>query len=54
MKLFVAVVCNSYNWSNFFNTKRHPLKMEFQYISFCKLPFSRFMYSLCENENIPM
>ena len=29
--------------------KKHPLKMDFQYISFRKLPFCRSMYSeLCE------
>ena len=28
--------------------------MEFKYILSRKRPFSRFMHSLCKNENIPM
>ena len=28
--------------------------MDFKYILSHKRPFSRFMYSLCKNENIPM
>ena len=28
--------------------------MEFKYILSRKQPFSRFMHSLCKNENIPM
>ena len=39
---------------NPFTEKKTPLKMEFQYILFRKLPFCRFMHSLCENENISM
>ena len=40
-------------WSKYFNTRKHPLKMEFKYILFRKLSLGRF-HSLCENENIPM
>ena len=37
-----------------FNIKIHPFEMEFKYILSRKRPFSRFMHSLCKNENIPM
>ena len=42
----MAIVCNSCDWSKCFNTKIHPLKVEFKYIFFRKLPFCRFMHSL--------
>ena len=44
-KLFLGIVCNSHDcWSKSY-TERHPLKMVFH-----KLPFCRFMHnSLCEN-----
>ena len=45
---------NSCDWSKCFKTKIHPLKMEFKYIFFRKLPFCRFMHSLRKNENISM
>ena len=51
---FLAIVCNSCDWSKCFNTKIHPLKVEFTYIFFRKQPFCRFMHSLRKNENIPM
>ena len=35
-------------------TKKHSFKMELKYILSRKRPFSRFMHSLCKNENIPM
>ena len=35
-------------------TQETPLKVEFKYILFCKLPFGRFMHSLRKNENISM
>ena len=39
---------------NLLTQKNPPLKMEFKYILFRKLPFCRFdMHSLCENEKIP-
>ena len=53
-KLFLAIVCNSYDWSKSFNTENHPLKMAFKYILFRKLTFCRLMHSRCESENIPM
>ena len=42
------------DWSKCFNTKIHPLKVEFKYIFFRKQPFCRFMHSLRKNENISM
>ena len=51
---FLAIVCNSCDWSKCFNTKIHPLKVEFKYIFFRKQPFCRFMHSLRKNENISM
>ena len=50
----LLLFCNSYDWSKYFNTKKHPLKVEFKYISSHELPICRFIHSLCENENIPM
>ena len=44
----------SYDWLKSFNRKKHSLKMDFKYILFRKLPFCRFMHSLCENKNVPM
>ena len=51
-KHFLAIVCNSCDWSKCFNTKIHSLKVEFKYIFFRKLLFCRFMHSLRKNENI--
>ena len=51
---FLAIVCNSCDWSKCFNTKIHPLKVEFKYIFFRKQPFCKFMHSLRKNENISM
>ena len=53
-KLFVIIVCKSYDWSKPFNTWQHPLKMELKYILFCRLPFCMLMHSMYENENIPI
>ena len=33
---------------------KHPLKMEFKDVLFCRMPFCKFMLSLCKNENTPM
>ena len=48
----MAIVFNSYDWSKSFNTIKHPLKMEFKYISFRKMPFCRFMHSMRENKDL--
>ena len=52
--LCVAIVFNSDDWLKSFNKNKHPLKMKFKNILFCRLPFCGFTHSLCENENIPM
>ena len=44
----------SCDWSKFFNSKIHPLRVKFKNIFFRKLPFCRFMHSLRKNENISM
>ena len=53
----MAIVCNSYDCiigQNLFTHKKHTLKKEIKYIIFRKLPFCRFVPSVCENENIPI
>ena len=52
-KLFLAIVCNSYDWSKSLNTKKKtPFQNGVLYILLRKQPFFKFMHSLCENENI--
>ena len=56
VNFFMAIVCITYDWSE---SSKHThtdtkLKMEFKDILFRKLPFSRSMLSLCENENTPI
>ena len=48
--LFAALMIGQ----NLLTKKKHPFKMEFKYILSRKRPFSRFMHSLCKNENVPM
>lgn len=35
---------------NHLTQKKHPLKMEFKYILFCRLPFCRLVHFMCETE----
>ena len=54
VKLFLAIVFNSCDWSKSFNAKKHPFKVECKCILLRKRPSCRFMHSLCKNENIAM
>ena len=46
LQAFVAVVCNCYDWSKPFNTKKQSFKMGFKCILFRKLFFCGFMHSI--------
>ena len=50
----MAIVFNSCDWSKYFNTKKHPFKVECKCILLRKRSSCRFTHSLCKNENIPM
>ena len=54
IKLFLAIVFNSCDWSKSFIQKKHPFKVECKRILLRKRPSCRFMHSLCNNENISM